>query len=448
MTDTDTAAHTGTPAEATTGPPVAVVRDDAHALQVAAELAEEFRAGSSRRDLDRELPWAEVARLSSSGLLAITVPREYGGAGVSTLTVVSVIRILAGADGSLGQIPQNHFWFLEAIHHAASDEQKDWLYAGILAGKRLGNAAVPARAADGSRIDTTIAADGDAWRISGTKAYSTGALFADWIPVSVRDPERGQLTAFVERDAPGVTVVDDWDAIGQRTTASGTVVLDQVRVPETALVNHAPINDNPTVFRAFGLLMHAGIDTGIAEAALRDAAGYLSGYRRGGPGRKGPDQPVSGDPVTIQKFGELAVLVRSARALLESAARTVDDARAALEAPGVDPDHALRTEGEAVVAMAAARAQAHTAAMRVSGDWYDLAGASAVVGGKNFDRHWRDARTHTLHDPRILKVAEVGAFELNGDLPERPQFNPSPPAAPPASTPESTAESAATRRPA
>ena len=399
------------------------VRDDAHALAVASELADRFRPGACARDAERRLPVEEVRELAASGLLAVTVPRSHGGAQVTALTLARVVRVLAAADASIGQVPQNHFWFLEAAHQVADERQKRWLYGEVLEGKLLGNAAVPARGPDGSRLPTRLVRDGDGWLLSGTKSYSTGALFADWVPVAVLDADLGHVTAFVPRSAEGLVVLDDWDAIGQRTTSSGTVLLRDVRVRGGHVLPQHLVEERPSVFRALGLLLHASIDVGIAQAALRDAAAHLRGYRRGLPGGTGaPEPPVSEDPVVIQRFGELAVLVRSADALLEAASRTVDAARATTEAPDAAPEAAEAAEAEAMVAMAAARAQAHTAALTVSSEWFDLAGASAVVGGLNLDRHWRDARTHTLHDPRLLKVADVGDYDLNQRAPARQRW--------------------------
>ena len=82
--------------------PVHIIRSDDEALDVARALAADFRAGAIARDRERRLPWDELERFSRSGLWGITVPREYGGAGVSRVTVARVIAIISAADGSLG----------------------------------------------------------------------------------------------------------------------------------------------------------------------------------------------------------------------------------------------------------------------------------------------------------------------------------------------------------
>ncbi|MGW0804002.1 SfnB family sulfur acquisition oxidoreductase [Nonomuraea sp. NPDC002799] len=383
-----------------------VIKTDEEAVEVARELARDFAPGAARRDAERILPVAEIEALSESGLLGITVPAAHGGAGVRTATLGAVIRELAAADGSIGQIPQNHFWYLDTLTEHGSPAQQAFFYREVLAGKRLGNAAVDARGPDGARERATLRPAEGGHVISGRKVYSTGALFAHWIPVIALDEEEKAHTAFVARDAPGLTVVDDWDGMGQRTTASGTVLLEEVFVPAERVM---PTRREGT-YRSFGLLIHAAIDTGIAEGALAEAAEYLRGYTRGGwPG----DEParVVEDPVVVQLFGELAVLTRAARALLESAGDAVDRARAA------PPEEAELWADEAAVAMAAARAQADRAANRVTSEWFELAGAGAALRAHNYDRHWRNARTHTVHDPRRAKVHDVGNYHLNGIAP-------------------------------
>ncbi|MCG4788520.1 hypothetical protein L0N33_24655, partial [Roseburia faecis] len=72
--------------------------------------------------------------------------------------------------------------------------------------------------------------DGDGYRINGRKFYATGALYAQRIPTSVIDEQGVQQLAFVPADSAGLDVIDDWSGFGQRTTGSGSVVFDNVRV--------------------------------------------------------------------------------------------------------------------------------------------------------------------------------------------------------------------------
>src|SRR5690606_31236859 len=116
------------------------IRDDAEALDVARRIATEFKPGAADRDRYRRLPHEELDAFTRSGLWGISVPREFGGAGVSRVTLARVIAIISAADASLGQIPQNHFYALEVLRVNGSKAQQRRLFAAALAGERFGNA--------------------------------------------------------------------------------------------------------------------------------------------------------------------------------------------------------------------------------------------------------------------------------------------------------------------
>ncbi|MFE7781245.1 SfnB family sulfur acquisition oxidoreductase [Streptomyces nigrescens] len=386
-----------------------VISDDAEALAVAAQLAEEFRAGAAERDAARRLPHAELARLSASGLLGITVPRSHGGAQVRTETLAEVVRLLAAGDASLSQIPQSHFVYIEVLRRQGTAEQQAFFFGEVLAGRRLGNAQSEAGTQHVQDIRTRLvpAADGS-YVLSGMKHYATGALFADWIPVLARGRDEELHVAYVPREAPGVRIVDDWDGMGQRTTASGTVHLEEVPVPADRVVPHHLTFRGPQLHGAVAQLLHAAIDTGIASGALAEAAGFVRTKSR--PWCESGLDSAAEDPLLIQRFGELAVRVRAAEALVATAARTVDTAARALT-----DDSAAG----ASIAVAAAKVVAAEAAVETGSALFEVAGTRAALDGLNLHRHWRDARTHTLHDPVRWKVQHIGRYVLNGTRPPR-----------------------------
>jgi SfnB family sulfur acquisition oxidoreductase len=386
------------------------IADDAEALRVAAHLAALFAPGAAGRDAERRLPVGELDDLSSSGLLAILVPAEHGGADVSALTLAEVFRLLAHADPNIAQIPQSHFAYVNVLRHQGSPSQQAFFFAQILDGRRLGNAQSETGTKHVQDIRTTLQDDGDgSYRLTGVKGYSTGALFADWIPVLAHLGPDGPLhVAFVERDAHGVTVVDDWSGMGQRTTASGTVRLDGVRVPCNRIVPHHLTFTGPQLYGAVAQLLHAAIDVGIAGAALDDAADFVRTKSR--PWFESGADRASDDPLVIQRVGELTIAVRGAEALLAQAAREIDVARADLT------DHSA---GRASIAVATARAVGAKVAVDVASALFEVAGTRSSLDELNLNRHWRNARTHTLHDPAAWKVQHIGRYTLSGALPPR-----------------------------
>lgn len=200
-----------------------VIKSDAEAIAVAKELARDFAAGAVARDRERRLPLAEIERFSQAGLWAITVPKEYGGAGVSAVTLAEVTAIISAADSSIGQIPQNHFYMVEALRLAGSEEQKKHYFQRIIDGDRLGNAFTEIGTKTPVDYKTNFRKEGGKLLLNGQKFYSTGSLFAHII-VAVAKNETGRVhVVFIDRSTPGVDFVDDWTSFGQRSTGSGTV---------------------------------------------------------------------------------------------------------------------------------------------------------------------------------------------------------------------------------
>ncbi|MFI1022708.1 SfnB family sulfur acquisition oxidoreductase [Streptomyces olivaceus] len=389
--------------------PAHVIADDAEALAVATALADEFRPGASARDAERRLPRAELDRLSASGLLAVTVPADHGGADVSATTLAEVFRLLASADGSLAQIPQSHFAYVNVIRRQGTEEQRTFFFAELLAGRRFGNAQSEAGTKHVQDIRTRLTRRPDgSYALDGVKHYSTGALFADWIPVLARTEDDNLHVAYVPRDAPGVTVTDDWDGLGQRTTASGTVRLADVAVPADRVLPHHLTFQGPQLHGAVAQLLHAAIDAGIAAGALAEAAEFVRTKSR--PWFESGAETAVEDPLLVQRFGELALTVRASEALLSEAARTVDAASA-----GLTDDSAA----EASIAVAAAKVQAARTAVEVGSALFEVSGTRAALDSLNLHRHWRDARTHTLHDPTRWKVQHIGRHVLTGTRPPR-----------------------------
>ncbi|GAA0946110.1 SfnB family sulfur acquisition oxidoreductase [Actinocorallia libanotica] len=389
--------------------PVHVIRDAAEAVEAAARLAAEFREGAAERDAQRRLPHEQVARLSASGLLGITVPAGHGGADVPVRTLAEVIRLLATGDPSLAQIPQSHFVYINVLRRQGTPEQQKFFFGEVLSGRRFGNAQSEAGTRHVQDIRTRLSPAGDgSYVLDGLKHYSTGALFAQWIPVLARVEDGSLHVAYVPRDAEGVTVVDDWNGMGQRTTASGTVRLEGVRVPADRVVPHHLTFQGPQVHGAVAQLLHAAIDAGIAAAALAEAAEFVRTRSR--PWfESGLDSAVE-DPLLVQRFGELGLRLRAAEALLGAAGGAVDSAIA-----GLTDD----TAAEASIAVAAAKVQAAEVAVEVSGALFELAGTRAADDSLNLHRHWRDARTHTLHDPVRWKLQHIGRYVLTGARPPR-----------------------------
>ncbi|MBN9053815.1 MAG: SfnB family sulfur acquisition oxidoreductase [Rhizobiales bacterium] len=384
------------------------IASEEEALAVARTLAAEFAGGASRRDYERALPHEELDRLSASGLLAITVPAEYGGIDVSNAVLAEVTAILSEADSSIGQIPQNHFYILEALRHDGSEAQKRFYFGRALAGERFGNALSEVGTKTVGDYNTRITRDGAGFRINGRKFYSTGVLFAHWVAIFALDEEDRLTMSFAPRQTEGIEIVDDWDGFGQRTTGSGTTILHDVYVPADAVVPRQKGFERPGTIGSVGQIIHAGIDLGIARAALKETIGYVRDRAR--PWTDSGVERAADDPLTIARIGELAIRVEAAEATLERAGRKIDQAQVNLNA-----DNAVA----ATLAVAAAKVLTTELAIDATNVLFELAGSSATRRGLNLERHWRNARTHTLHDPVRWKYHVVGNYHLSGVTPPK-----------------------------
>ncbi|RVL84777.1 SfnB family sulfur acquisition oxidoreductase [Sinorhizobium meliloti] len=388
----------------------ALIANDAEALAAARQLAADFARDASARDAGRLLPWSELERYSASGIWGTTVPRAFGGAGISTVTLARVIATIAAADGSLAQIPQNHFYALEVLRVGGSEEQKRFFFGRVLAGDRLGNALAEIGKRDFKRR-TRLVRDPAGWYVEGEKFYCTGAIYAHWIPTLVVAEEAGEevsYLAFVPRDAEGVTVIDDWDGFGQRVTGSGSVRFARVRVEPEWIVPFKASFDSPTTIGPHAQIMHAAIDLGIGLGAFEETLRFVRERSRAWMD-SGVEQ-ASDDPLTLHQVGHIRVRLRAAEALVERAAAHVD---AAQRAP--DEDSVAR----ASVAVAKARILTTKAGLLAAGKLFELSGTSSTQSEDNLDRYWRNVRTHSLHDPVRWKYQAVGNFHLNGKRPPR-----------------------------
>jgi len=384
-----------------------IIASDAEAIAVATALAAEITPGADERDRRHQHPLAQLQALGRSGLLGIIIPGELGGTGASFTTLAEVLRLLAAADASFAQVPQPHYVTLLAVLLAGTPEQQAFFAAEVLAGKRFGNALSERGTRTSMDYRTTIRRDpSGSWRINGTKFYCTGSISADWVPTYALDAERRLLLAYVPRNAAGLQVLDDWQAIGQRGTASGTVTLDDVQVPDAYVVALWRALEGPQIWNAFARFLHAALDVGIAEGALHAGATFLRTRTR--PWSEAGVERASDEPHILLRYGQLATELAAATALLRRAGHLLDAAWR-----NTDADSAAR----ASAAVAEAKAYAAETAVTIASEIFAACGTSAADESSGLGRHWRDARTHSIHDPVRWSHHSAGYYAVHGTFP-------------------------------
>ncbi|WP_321857420.1 SfnB family sulfur acquisition oxidoreductase [Paraburkholderia tropica] len=400
----ETPATAGTPLEAHR------IGSDAEALRIAAQISPAIAAGASDRDATRTLPGSEIADLSRSGLLGITVPREHGGADVSARTLAQIAAMLSEADSSVGQIPQTHFYSIESFRLVGTAAQRHFFFGEVLAGRRFGSAIAERGTRTSSAADrnTRLVRSGSSLHLEGEKAYCTGALLCDWLAVFARDDDGYQHLAYVPGDAPGLELRDDWTGMGQRTTASGSAILRDVAVRPEHVLPFQNVFDRPTRLGPYSQLYHTAIQLGIARAALSDLKQYVR--ERARPWIDSGAERASDDILLLRDAGALQVDLHAVEELLWIAADHVDGIRDSVEPQAL---------ADASIAVAQAKVLATELALSASSKLLELSGAQATLAQYNLDRHWRNARTHTVHDPVRWKFATIGNYRLNGVLPPR-----------------------------
>ena len=372
---------------------------------------------AAEREHDRELPFDAVGWLREARFGALRVPVECGGFGASVEQFFALLIELAEADSNLPNIFRAHFGQIERLYAEIDPAlHAPWLERAA-AGEIFGNATTEIGDGALGQPATRITKQEGVLRLNGTKYYSSGSLYADWIAVSAQLQEEGvaggaeqPVIALVRADAPGVERIDDWKGFGQRLTGSGTTRLTDVEVDPASIWPCA--RSGPTSMTALFQLVHLATLTGIARAIERDACAYVRPRKR--VFSHGSGAIPREDPLIQQVVGQLA----STAFIAEAAVRAVADRLGDIDR--------LRRRGEAVpesllvdVELSAAKAQVGLvdAVLTSTTRLFDVGGASAVQEDRRLDRHWRNARTLASHNPVIFKARVVGDHAINGTAP-------------------------------
>jgi len=391
--------------------PAHVIRSEAEAIAIAERLRDQFAQEAGLRDREGYLPLDELDAYSQSGLWALNVPKAYGGLGASYATIAKVSALIAAGDSSIAQIAHNHLALVGHIDADGTEAQKQELFGLVLRGHRLGNAFSELHSKTVTAFETRARVDGDDVVVDGEKFYTTGALLAHIVPIVAVTEEGEGALVFADRDAPGLTVSNNWSSFGQRTTASGGVKIEQVRVPRSRAIAIKAF-ENQTVAGAVSQIIQAAIDVGIARQAIEETIRFVRTQSR--PWIDSGKDSAAEDVFTIQAIGDLKIKLHAAEALLERAGHAIDRAAAAPDAQSV---------AEATTATSEAKVLTTHIAIEATNRLFELAGTRATLVHHNLDRYWRNARVHTLHDPVRWKYFHVGNFYLNGVNPPRNAWN-------------------------
>jgi alkylation response protein AidB-like acyl-CoA dehydrogenase len=341
------------------------------------------------------------------------VPRRYGGPEASFVEFAQMMMHLGEGDPNLAQMLQPHFVLLDWLVIDGSEAQRQRFFADVMNGHIITNALAERGGKTPGDFQTRLSRDGGGYRLNGVKFYSTGSLIADQLYVMARTEDGGHAIAIVPKDRAGIEVIDDWDGMGQRTTGSGTTKLDNVEVSAEEVMPLPLHGKKRSYLGAASQIAHAAIDAGIALAALKDGVEY--GRTKARPVADAGVDRATDDPYVQQAVGEMSVIAHSAEVMVLRAGVMLDQVLARhclLNGEALEQAYA-----GASIAVAEAKAAANNASLQVSEMMFRVAGASATLRKYGLDRHWRNARTHTTHDPVAYKYRAIGQFMLSDTLP-------------------------------
>jgi alkylation response protein AidB-like acyl-CoA dehydrogenase len=374
-------------------------------------IFQRIAAGALEREQSRSLPYEPIQWLKEAGFGAVRVPVEYGGGGASLPQLFELLIELAEADSNVPQALRGHFAFAEDRLNATPGPARDLWFKRFVDGDIVGCAWTEIGNVAIGDVITKVSPNGDGWRLNGEKFYSTGSLFSDWIDVyAQRSDTGGDVIAAVRTRQPGIVQSDDWDGFGQRTTGSGTSRFIDAEVDAENVIDFATRFKYQTAFYQLVLLATLA---GIGRAALRDVAHQVRERKR--IYSHGNAQRVSEDSQVQQVVGEVAALVYAAEA---SALKAAQPAQRAYFAR-FSGDDALERAANVAAELESAKAQVVVSELiqRATTELFNALGASDVRQGKSLDRHWRNARTVSSHNPVIYKARIVGDWEINGTEP-------------------------------
>jgi alkylation response protein AidB-like acyl-CoA dehydrogenase len=373
-------------------------------------IAAEIATGAVERELKRELPFDAFRRLRQTGLTYLRIPKHLGGPGGTLADQVEVTCALAAADSNVAHALRGHFGFIESIAVEPNAPSSRKYVQEVLKGKLFGGAHMEIGTPRPNMLRTTLHRNGENYVLTGKKYYATGAAFCDYTSFSALD-EAGELTgALVPADRKGVNILDDWDGMGQRLTASGGIDLDNVEVLPHEVNDRHKSNAFVRRHGATRAQLHlVAVIGGIVRNVLSDAISFTRKHAR--PAKHSASQTAGGDHFVQQIVGEIAAMSHAIDTLIADTARVLDVAAVGIAAGAPDLDDRIMRS-----ALANSKVQIIVGQLApiAASKLFDTGGGSATSRKYDFDRHWRNIRTILNHNPLLLRGRVVGDYHLNG----------------------------------
>lgn len=365
----------------------------------AEELATLFAGRATRHDQEGSFPFENFADLREAGYLKLTVPQEFGGNGLSLYTLVMLQERLAYGDGSTALAVGWHVG--QILHLRTTRKWPEAIFAdlcrsvvndGTMINTFASEAASGSPSRGGKPETTAVPADGG-WRITGRKTFSTLSPILDRFVVSAYIPDEDCTDDFLIHRTDRVTLVETWDTLGMRATGSHDVVLDSVFVDKDMRLSGKGMDDGG------GWLLHIpACYMGIALAARDYALEFARSYR---PNHM--NEPIAALPSVQHSIGEMEIELRTARALLYTAADRWD--RENKDRPALKPELGL------------AKYVATNNAIKIVDLAMRIVGAASLSRNRPLERYYRDVRAGLHNPPMDSTVLHILAKAALDDTP-------------------------------
>jgi alkylation response protein AidB-like acyl-CoA dehydrogenase len=380
-----------------------------------ARLIAAIGEGALERERTGERPFAAIDLVRNERLGALRIPSEDGGGGASLRELFGLVIALATADVNVAHILRGHFAHVEERLRLGG-EQRSRVTELALSGKIVGNASTELGSTPAGAFtwQTKLTEDGSGFRLNGKKYFTTGTLYADYAEVLASNPEGATVIVLVPTDRAGVTVLDDWDGMGQRATGTGTAIFDDVVVSAEETLQFAPPDadtEPPALYHsgAFFQLYVTALEVGVLHALRADAVAHV--HQRSRSFAWAPTPSAPDDPLLQREIGEIAAAAFASEATVLAAA---DALSLAFEADVLGTDKDLSLAHEASLQAAHAKVVVDALAQKAASQIFDVGGASVVRQAHLLDRHWRNIRTLASHNPTSYKAQAIGAYHLRG----------------------------------
>jgi alkylation response protein AidB-like acyl-CoA dehydrogenase len=355
--------------------------EQAAVRQLAAEFVDrEVLPHAAAWDRREQVDPGIVGKLGEVGFLGLTIPEEQGGSGGDHLAYYLVLEELGRGDSAVRGIVSVSLGLVakSIAAHGSAEQRERWLPA-LCSGAALGCFALtePDSGSDAAALTTRAVRDGDDWLVTGRKMFITNGTTADVAVLFARTggPGHRGITAFlVPTDSPGLTRREIHGKLGLRGQATAELVLDEVRVPDTAR-----LGDEGAGFRlALGTLAKGRMS--VAAGCVGIAQGCLDAALRYADQRTQFGKPIAGHQLVQQLLATMAVDTAAARLLVWRVADLID-------------------RGEPFATEASmAKLFASEAAVRAANDAIQVFGGYGYIDEYPVGKYLRDARVATLYE--------------------------------------------------